>query len=41
MRARGAVIAVICGVALVLGVATAHGFKLIGTKAGNLLVECG
>lgn len=38
MRARGAAVALICGVALVAAVATAQGFKLIGTKAGNLLV---
>jgi Ca2+-binding RTX toxin-like protein len=38
MHARGVVIAVICAVTLVAGVATAQGFKLVGTKAGNLLV---
>jgi hypothetical protein len=38
MRARGVTIAVICAVTSVVGAATAQAFKLVGTKAGNLLV---
>jgi hypothetical protein len=38
MHARGVAIAVICAVTLVAGVAAAQAFKLVGTKAGNLLV---
>jgi len=38
MRARGAAIAVICGLALLAAVPAAHALKLIGTRAGNLII---
>jgi Ca2+-binding RTX toxin-like protein len=38
MRATGAVIVVICIGVMTAGIAGAHAFKLIGTKAGNRLV---
>lgn len=38
MRTTGVTVAVICAGVLMASVAGAHGFKLVGTKAGNLLV---
>jgi RTX calcium-binding nonapeptide repeat (4 copies) len=38
MRSRGVAISLICVGALFAGVAGAHAFKLIGTRAGNLIV---
>jgi hypothetical protein len=38
MRAKGVTIGAICAAALAVGVATAQGFNLVGTNAGNLIV---
>jgi hypothetical protein len=38
VRATGVTVVVICAAVLTAGVAGAHGFKLVGTKRGNLLI---